>query len=70
MSDEMKQQLMKWCLDGMMILHLVAHPIDLLDVGEDHFGVDSGVSDHGVHILGSQEVGNACVPPAGKKKYF
>jgi len=62
MSDEMKQQLMKWCLDGMMILHLVAHPIDLLDVGEDHFGVDSGVSDHGVHILGSQEVGNACVP--------
>jgi len=48
--------------EGGMILHLVAHPVDLLDVGEDHFGVDSGVSDHGVHVFGSQEVGNASVP--------
>ena len=53
---------MKWW-NG-VILHLVAHPVDLLDVGEDHFGVDSGVSDHGIHVLGSQEVRDASVPPA------
>ena len=51
-----------------MFLHFVAHPVDLLDVGEDHLGVHPGVSDHGVHVLRRQEVGNAGVPSRQEKK--
>ena len=42
-------------------LHLVAHPVDLLHVGEDHLGIDSAVRHHGVHVLSRQEIGNASV---------
>ena len=48
------------------LLHLVAHPVDLLDVREDHLGVDPLVPDHGVHVVGSEEVGDAGVAPAKK----
>ena len=51
--------------DGNDTLHLVAHPVDLLDVREDHLGVDPVVPDHGVHVVGSEEVRNAGVPPVG-----
>ena len=44
-------------------LHLVAHPVDLLDVGKDHLRIDPVVPDHGVHVVGSQEVGDAGVAP-------
>ena len=46
-------------------LHLVAHPVDLLDVRKDHLGVDPVVPDHGVHVVGSEEVRDAGVPPVG-----
>ena len=49
-------------------LHLVAHPVDLLDVREDHLGVDPVVPDHGVHVVGSEEVRDAGVPPVGYSK--
>jgi len=49
-------------MNGMSRLHFVAHPVDLLNVGEDHFGVDSRVPDHCVHVLSGQEVRNASVP--------
>ena len=44
-------------------LHLVAHPVDLLDVREDHLGIDPVVPDHGVHVVRSEEVGDAGVAP-------
>ena len=44
-------------------LHLVAHPVNLLDVREDHFRIDPVVPDHGVHVVGSEEVGDAGVAP-------
>lgn len=44
-------------------LHLVAHPVDLLDVREDHFRIDPVVPDHCVHVVGSEEVGDAGVAP-------
>ena len=37
-------------------LQLVAHPVDLLDVGEDHLGVDSALLHHAGHVLGREEV--------------
>ena len=37
-------------------LQLVAHPVDLLDVGEDHLGVDSALLHHPGHVLGCKEV--------------
>ena len=43
-------------------LHFVTHTVDLLDVGEDHLGIDSVVADHGVHVVGRQEVGDSGVP--------
>jgi len=57
--------MMSFCRECGMFLHFVAHPVDLLDVGEDHLGVHPGVSDHGVHVLRRQEVGNAGVPFSG-----
>ena len=49
-----------------MFSHFVAHSVDLLDVGEDHLGINSVVGDHGVHVLSGQKVGNASVA-SGKK---
>ena len=37
-------------------LKLIAHPVDLLDVGEDHLGVYPPLFHHPRHVLGSQEV--------------
>ena len=37
-------------------LQLVAHPVDFLDVGEDHLGVDSALLHHPGHVLGCEEV--------------
>ncbi len=47
---------------------LVAHPVDLLDVGEDHLGVDPLVPDHGLHVVGGEEVGDARVAPEKHEK--
>ena len=44
-------------------LHFVAHPVDLLDVGEDHLGVDPAVPHHGVHVVGGKEVRDASIAP-------
>ena len=38
------------------LLQLVAHPVDFLDVGEDHLGVDSALLHHAGHVLGREEV--------------
>ena len=38
-------------------LQLVAHPVHLLHVGEDHLGIYPLLLDHGGHVLGGQEVG-------------
>ena len=37
-------------------LQLVAHPVDLLHVGEDHLGVDPALLHHAGHVLGCEEV--------------
>ena len=37
-------------------LQLVAHPVDLLHVGEDHLGVDPALLHHPGHVLGGEEV--------------
>ncbi len=47
-------------------LHFVTHTVDLLHVGEDHLGIDSVVADHGVHVVGRQEVGDAGVTSKNK----
>jgi len=39
-------------------LQFIAHSVHFLHVGEDHFGVNSLISNHTFHILGSQEVRN------------
>ena len=44
-----------------LCLHFVTHSVDLLDVGEDHLGIDSVVADHCVHVVGRQEVGDSGV---------
>ena len=49
-------------------LHLVAHSVDLLDVGEDHLGIDTLVADHALHVVGSEEVGDASITPGKKRK--
>ena len=51
----------------MPCLHLVAHSVDLLDVGEDHLGVDPAVPHHGVHVVGGKEVRDASVAPKSFK---
>ena len=45
-------------------LEVVAHPVDLLDVGEDHLGVDPVLGDHRHHVIGGQEVGDAAQAPS------
>ena len=40
-------------------LQLVAHSVDLLDVGEDHLGVDPPLLHHAGHVLRRQEVRHA-----------
>jgi hypothetical protein len=42
-------------------LHFVAHSVDLLDVGEDHLGIDAVVGHHRVHVVSGQEVRNSGV---------
>ena len=49
--------------DYPVLLHFVTHAVNLLDVGEDHFGVQSVVCDHSFHVIGSQEIRNTRVPP-------
>ncbi len=47
---------------------LVAHPVDLLHVGEDHLWVDPLVPDHGLHVVRGEEVGDAGVAPDGRRE--
>ena len=51
-------------------LELVAHPVDLLHVGEDHLGVDSVLLHHGGHVLCGEEVGHSSELLASDKSNF
>ena len=37
--------------DGNDTLHLVAHPVNFLYIGKDHFRVNSVISHHSVHVF-------------------
>lgn len=50
-----------WVWQG--TLQLVAHPVNLLDVGKYHLGVNPLVLHHGLHVVGGQEVGDAGITP-------
>lgn len=40
-------------------LHLVAHPVHLLDVGKHHLGIYPLLGNHVEHVVGCEEVGNS-----------
>lgn len=55
------------CVSAGRDSHLVAHPVHLLYVREDHLGVDTVVSHHGLHVVSGQEVGDTSISPEQRK---
>ena len=51
-------------------LQFVAHPVDLLDVGEHHLRIKSSLLHHAGHVLRCQEVRNSGELLSGGKSQF